>query len=155
VPLYTLNANHEMDTHGLAYFAYLERRRQPSAGGASIHLQEGSYFCLTSDRYQVIFIDTAFEKNGRLRNGEQKNWLQARLAEGKSANNINILLSQNEPYEMKAQKLLTDDLATLVANKNKMIDLWFWGDQHYCALNLPGPVHAVRRGIASKNDKRR
>jgi hypothetical protein len=135
IPLYTLNANHEMDTHGLAYFAYLERRRQPSSGAASIHAQEGSYFCLTSDHYQVIGIDTAFEKNGRLRNGEQKNWLQARLTEGKSADKINILLSQNEPFEKKAQKLLTEDLHTLV--DNKMIDLWLWGDQHYCALYPP------------------
>jgi hypothetical protein len=138
IPLYTLNANHEMDTHGLAYFAYLAKRRQPSAGGASIHRQEGSYFCLTSDHYQIIGIDTAFEKNGRLQKGEQKNWLQARLSEGKSANKINILLSQNEPFEREAQKLLTEDLQAPVANK--WIDLWFWGDQHYCALYPPGPL---------------
>ena len=136
IPLYTLNANHEMDTRGLAYFAYLHQRRASSSGGPSIHPQEGSYFCLTSDHYQVIGLDTAFEKNGRLRNGEQKNWLQARLTEGKSAGKINILLSQNEPFEKKAQKLLTEDLQTLV--DNRMIDLWFWGDQHYCALYPPG-----------------
>jgi hypothetical protein len=134
IPLFTLNANHEMDTHGLAYFAYLREKRN---GGNSIHPQEGSYFCLTSDRYQIIGIDTAFEKNGRLMNGSQKNWLEARLAEGKSAGKINILLSQNEPFEKNAQKLITKDLATLAANR--MIDLWFWGDQHYCALYPPGP----------------
>ena len=137
IPLFTLNANHEMDSHGLAYFAYLLERHQAAGGRASIHPQEGSYFCLTSNRYQVIGIDTAFEKNGRLKNGDQKNWLQARLSEGKSDGKINILLSQNEPFEKKAQKLLTEDLGTLATNK--MIDLWFWGDQHYCALYPPGP----------------
>lgn len=133
IPLYTLNANHEMDTHGLAYFAYLQKRRQSS----SIHRQEGSYFCLTSEHYQIIGIDTAFERNGRLRKGDQKNWLQARLSEGKSAKKVNILLSQSEPFEKEARELLTKDLQSMVANK--LIDLWFWGDQHYCALYPPGP----------------
>lgn len=138
IPLYTLNANHEMDTEGLAYFAYLhERRRRGFAGETVRHPQEGSYFCLTSPHYQVIGIDTAYEKNGRLPDGEQKNWLEARLTDGRSAGRVNILLSQNEPYEKEVQKLLSDDLATVAGNG--LIDLWFWGDQHYCALYPPTP----------------
>ena len=57
------------------------------------------------------------------------------LREGKRERRTNILLSANEPYEygkMTLQPLLTEDLVRFVSER--LIDLWFWGNTHYCAL---------------------
>ena len=137
IPLFALNANHEMDSHGISYFKFLEQKRQ--AGGARGRVpqpQEGSYFTLVSDHYQVIGIDTAFFKNGRYRDPTLVSWLSRNLAEGKSQKKVNILLSQNEPFLERTTKLLDQDLKSMV--DQRLIDLWFWGDEHYCALYPPG-----------------
>ena len=137
IPLFALNANHEMDSHGISYFKFLEQKRQAGgAGGRVPQPQEGSYFTLVSDHYQVIGIDTAFFKNGRYRDPTLVNWLSRNLAEGKSQKKVNILLSQNEPFLERTTKLLDQDLKSMV--DQRLIDLWFWGDEHYCALYPPG-----------------
>ena len=139
IPLFAMNANHEMDTHGIAYFQFLEEKRR--AGGADGRVpqpQEGSYFALVSDHYQVIGIDTAFFKGGRYRDQTLVTWLQRNLAEGKSKKKVNILLSQNEPYLERPTKLLDTDLKSMV--DQRLIDFWSWGDEHYCALYPPGPA---------------
>jgi hypothetical protein len=129
-PFFAMNANHEMDSHGTFYFDFLRRKR---ANAPALQVQEGSYFCLVADKYQVIGIDTAFFANGRHNDAQCRAWLQDRLAEGRAAQKINILLTQNEPYNIgdtAPSKLLDPDLRDV----QDQIDIWFWGDQHYAAL---------------------
>ena len=140
MPVYAMNANHEMDSHGIPYLAYLaEKRRLGTQPGFVQQPQETSYFCLVNDRYQVVAIDTAFHGNGRCTDG-LRDWLEKRLREGKQAGRTTILLSQNEPYGptrrgsvgAHATLPLLKDLRTLV--DDGLIHLWFWGDEHYAAL---------------------
>ncbi len=144
MPFFAMNANHEMDTHGIAYFSHLRRKRQQGGQNGYVEQpQEGSYFCLDNDHYQIIGIDTAYWKNGRCEAGLEtgcdmmRNWLEQRLRQGRAAGKINILLSQNEPYELKEQDLLEDLGFILHTPQRSLVDLWFWGDQHYCALYPP------------------
>lgn len=131
--LFTLNSNHEMYSGGIPYFEYIRKRArlQPAK-----QKQEGSYFCLRSQQFQIIGIDTAFNGQGRYKEELLVNWLRDRLREGRAANRVNILLSADHPYnygERKPSKLLDKDLRELVVNE-RLVDLWFWGNTHYCAL---------------------
>lgn len=139
MPFFAMNANHEMDSNGVAYFEYLQRKRELGGkDGRAEQPQEGSYFCLQNDAYQVIGIDTAYWKNGRVQDAGLRDWLEERLLAGRNAGKVNILLSQNEPYENKETELLQDLRYVLERpGEGSLVDLWFWGDQHYCALYPP------------------
>src|SRR6185369_14821956 len=55
--------------------------------------------------------------------------------DGRRRGAMNILLSPNEPYDIgkpQLAKLLSEDLAPLFPRG--LVDLWFWGNTHYCAL---------------------
>ena len=70
MPLYAMNANHEMDSHGIPYLDFLATKQTLGPGtGHAAQPQETSYFALVSDRYQVVGIDTAFHGNGRYQDG--------------------------------------------------------------------------------------
>ncbi len=133
---FTLNANHEMYSGGFAYFDFLDSNRIIPK-----QEQEGSYFSLWSERYQIIGIDTAYDykHNGELRDRSVRSWLSEKLAQGKDATppRTNILLSQNEPFglgEKCPEPLFEQIMDTATRNGKCMIDFWFWGDEHYCAL---------------------
>jgi hypothetical protein len=131
-PLFMLNANHEMLSKGRPYYDFIDKKasKHPKA-----QKQTGSYFCVRSKQFQIIGIDTDYYEQGRHKNKKLNNWLKETLQEGKDAGSINILLSANEPYEYgknSLTELVTKDLRPLV--KNSLIDLWFWGNTHYCAL---------------------
>ncbi|MCP4396901.1 MAG: hypothetical protein GY801_06335 [bacterium] len=130
--LFTINANHEMYSGGIPYFNYIDSRREAHPDRQK---QEGSYFCLKSERFQIIGIDTDYHHRSRYKDRRFKEWLGARLREGRRDKQINILLSSNEPYEYgeKGVTLLFEDLGRFV-RKDKLVDLWFWGNTHYCAL---------------------
>ena len=130
--LFLLNSNHEMYAGGKWYFRFLEdiRRRHPEK-----QRQEGSYFALQLDKFQIIGIDTAYHDDGRFRDARLRQWLEERLVEGRQAGQSNILLSANHPYEYNERgltDLLKKDLRDL--SNRSLIDLWFWGNTHYCAL---------------------
>ena len=130
--LFLLNSNHEMYAGGKWYFRFLEdiRRRHPEK-----QRQEGSYFALQLDKFQIIGIDTAYHDDGRFRDARLRQWLEERLVEGRQAGQSNILLSANHPYEYNERgltDLLKKDLLEL--SNRSLIDLWFWGNTHYCAL---------------------
>lgn len=141
--LFGLNSNHEMMSGGLYYFDFLDWKHAAGAALAGTRApaqeQEGSYFCLRGPHHQLIAIDTDYHYeqlgNSRLSEARQRDWLAARLEEGRAAGLTNILLSANEPYEAGKNTftaLYTLDLADLI--KSNLIDLWFWGNTHYCAL---------------------
>ncbi|MFN0111576.1 MAG: metallophosphoesterase family protein [Blastocatellia bacterium] len=131
--LFALNSNHEMYSGGKPYFDYIKRRRIEHPVKQK---QEGSYFCLRSEKFQIIGIDTAFFGHGRYREDELKDWLEMVLREGRRTGRVNILLSADHPYDFsdeKLTKLLRKDLKELVIEAG-LVDLWFWGNTHYCAL---------------------
>ena len=135
-----MNGNHEMLSGGGAFFKYIDEKRVRSGGAAGVkrQRQEGSYFALTSPKFQIIGIDTAYHTSihgaGRYANDDLKYWLKARLDEGRALGQINILLSGDEPYSVGSAGTteLFGDVGKLV--DAQLIDLWFWGNTHYCAL---------------------
>jgi hypothetical protein len=146
MPLYAMNANHEMDSHGIPYLEFLALKRQLGGEtGYSPQPQETSYFCLANDAYQVVGIDTAFFDNGRYKKKILRDWLRARLEHGRDTGKVTVLLSQNEPYgpsggdsiaARELRDLYTEDLGDWA--KEGLIHAWFWGDEHYAALYEPG-----------------
>jgi len=128
-----LNANHEMLSGGKPFFNFLAQRQSRQRPELQ---QEGSYFCLRHARYQIIGIDTAFHEIGRHHKAELNGWLRQRLEEGKKSSPplCNILLSQNEPYDLGEKNFtpLYRDLKKII--DNRLIDFWFWGNAHYGAL---------------------
>jgi hypothetical protein len=124
-----LNSNHEMFSKGYSYFSYLKYRL--SKGKPQI--QQGSYFALRFGKaMQLIAIDTDYEGSGRFRNVNQLTWLRQRLAEGRANGAFNILVSANEPfaYSRNGTTNLYDDLRSFLPS----VDLWLWGNTHYCGL---------------------
>jgi hypothetical protein len=131
--LFTMNGNHEMFSLGAPYFRYIDDRRAAHPG---MQEQEGSYFCLRGERLQIIGLDTDYFGQGRHDDPTLLAWLEKQLEHGRSADLTNVLLTGDEPYEYgstKLTKLLSKDLRDLVIDR-KLVDLWFWGNTHYCAL---------------------
>jgi hypothetical protein len=87
---------------------------------------------------QILGIDTQYYGGGRYRNNELLAWLRTRLAEGRQSGLTNIVVSSDHPYSYGKTSMadLFFDVASLVED----IDLWFWGNTHYCALFSPGPA---------------
>lgn len=131
--LFALNSNHEMMSGGRPYFEFMDRRR---AEHPARQKQEGSYFSLASSRFQIVGIDTAYFDRGRHKEPGLLAWLAETLRAGRAAGRVNILLSGDHPYGYGHEKhsdLLVKDLAPLVKGEG-LVDLWFWGNTHYCAL---------------------
>ena len=129
--MFFCNSNHEMYTGGQSYFRFLAGKR---AADPARQRQEGSLFALQTARFQLIGLDTAYFQDGRFRQQRLLEWLDLRLAEGRSNGQVNILLSANEPYEYGKpglRELFTEDLRSVMGER---VDLWFWGNTHYCAL---------------------
>ena len=135
--LFMLNANHEMMSGGYPYFDYIDAKK---ASYPHTQEQEGSYFCLRSSRFQLVGIDTDYHKHSRLQEPELVAWLGQILRDGKRDGRTNILLSSNEPYEYgrtELKPLLAEDLVGFA--REQLIDLWFWGNTHYCAFFHESP----------------
>jgi len=129
VGVWMLNSNHEMFTKGFSYFSYLRYRL---AKGAP-QRQEGSYFALRfGSGIQVIAIDTDYHGYRKFLDPGQIAWLRQRLAEGRAQGAVNVLLSANEPFEYGKSEFtsLYGDLNPYLSS----IDLWLWGNTHYCGL---------------------
>jgi hypothetical protein len=134
--LWTLPGNHDYFSGGAPYFKNLDDRRRGIFGGHE-HRQEGSYFCLDSPAFRLIGIDGEYHSGTRYNEEPLQRWLAEKIAEAKSAGRTVILLSSDEPYSHSSERgetLLQDITANLPPNA---IDLWFWGNTHYCALFKP------------------
>jgi hypothetical protein len=128
---FTMNANHEMLSDGYAYFEYIDTKK----GLHPNQEQEGSYFCLRSNTFQIIGIDSDYFEEGRYREEFLRKWLEDALNHGRANNKTNILLTANEPYKYGDKSYrsgIYGDLKPFI--DGDMIDLWFWGNTHYCAL---------------------
>ncbi|AUX41275.1 hypothetical protein SOCE26_026850 [Sorangium cellulosum] len=130
--LFTLAGNHERYSLNEPFFRYVDERRQAAP---LIQEQEGSYFCLRSERFQIVGIDTQYFGSFRYKNPELLNWAESMLDEGRRSGRVNILLSPDEPYTYgsKGTTDLFKDLRRILVQR-RLVDLWFWGNTHYCAL---------------------
>jgi 3',5'-cyclic AMP phosphodiesterase CpdA len=127
--LFLLSGNHEMYARGRPWLAYLDRKRQLER-----QRQEGTYFRLLRDGFQILGIDTEWFGHVRYQEPRLKLWLTNALLEGRREGRTNILLSSNEPYcyGKKETTNLYRDLKDVI--DAGLIDLWFWGNTHYGAL---------------------
>jgi predicted MPP superfamily phosphohydrolase len=130
--LWSIPGNHDYFSGGGPFFEGLDARRN-RAGGCK-HRQEGSYFCLDSKSFRIIAIDGEYHSGTRYENDALKSWMAHSIADAKSAGRAVILMSSDEPYSYDSKTeatLLHDVTANLPPDA---IDLWFWGNTHYCAL---------------------
>ncbi len=130
--LFALNSNHEMLSGGAWYYEYLDDKR--GSYGEAKQRQKSSLFTLQVGRFRFIAIDTDYHQGGRLP-ASLKGWLGTQLARSGTDGQINILLSANQPYNLGSPNLTTlyqEDLKDFASQG--LIDLWFWGNTHYCAL---------------------
>ncbi|MEK7405391.1 MAG: metallophosphoesterase [Acidobacteriota bacterium] len=128
--LFMLNSNHEMFSGGKWYFDFIDKKRTALPARQE---QEGSYFSLVSSRFQIVGIDTDYHKNGRFKEDRLREWLHQQLTDARANGRVAILLSANQPYEYgddDLTKLFDKDLRDLAP----FIDIWFWGNTHYCGL---------------------
>jgi len=130
--LFVIPDNHEGYSGFEGYVEFLDenRRRFPKT-----QEQEGSYFCVSGDHVQLIGVDTIWNSTkGHIGDPDVKAWLRQRLDEGRDNGRANVLLTGHHPYEYgktTSEKLFSDVESLADAN---LIDLWFWGNTHYCAL---------------------
>ena len=130
--LMTLNASTEMRSGGMPFFRYLDERRGASRAK---QVQEGSYFCLASERFQLIGLDTAYFGAGRHQEPALLGWLESVLEEGRARGATNILMSHDAPYRDGAPSTtgLLEDLRAWVVHR-ALVDVWCWGSTPYGAL---------------------
>ncbi len=130
--LMTLNASAEMRSGAMPFFRYLDERRGASRAK---QVQEGSYFCLASERFQLIGLDTAYFEAGRHQEPALLGWLEAVLEEGRARGATNILLSHDAPYHdgVPSPTGLLEDLHALAVRRS-WVDLWCWGSAPNGAL---------------------
>jgi hypothetical protein len=127
--LFGLAENHELFSGAKPYLAYFDELRAARPG---VQQQEGSYFCVEFEHHQVIGIDVNWLGRQKFEDAKSREWLAARLAN--SNGRTNILLTGSAPYDYpsKDRRALLGHLWDFV--RNGQIHLWFWGDDHYCAL---------------------
>lgn len=121
-----LPENHELYGGGAPYLSYFGELHD-----RGFTPQEGSYFCVRFPEHQIIAIDVNWQGRQRYRDPALVAWLQARLAEADGRTNILLTGSAPYGYGSATPRALHDDLAPLITDQ---IGLWFWGDDHYCAL---------------------
>lgn len=128
--LFSIPENHELYSGGGPYQKFLADHL---ASGKII--QEGSYFCVQFPKHQFVAIDVNW--NGRQRFDRdrvptQRQWLADLLDHGRQRGLTTILLTGSAPYVYcgEGTTQLFDDLREYFHR----FQLWFWGDDHYCAL---------------------
>jgi hypothetical protein len=130
--LFVIPDNHEGYSAFEGYVDFLDRNR---ARFPESQEQEGSYFSIVGDHVQLLGVDTVWNSTkGRIQDASVLAWLQERLEEGREKGLANVLLTGHHPYEYGktgTEKLLADVKEALADN---LLDFWFWGNTHYCAL---------------------
>lgn len=122
--LFVIPDNHDGYSGFHAYCDYLDRRLA----------QRGSYFAIETPHVQLIGVDTIWHGDrGRIEDAGVCAWLDSRLTVGRQQGLANVLLTGHEPYAYGSDDRtdLNRDVVTLAQDR---VDLWFWGNTHYCAL---------------------
>lgn len=125
--LFSLPENHELYAEGEPYLAFLKKER-----GTGRIDQDGSYFCVRFPKHQFVGIDVNWNGRQRFEHEASRAWLKQVIQDG--GDRTTILLTGSAPFaygDKHATKLHRDMVDWIEANR---IQMWFWGDQHYCAL---------------------
>jgi hypothetical protein len=128
--LFGLPENHELYSGGKSYLAFLDRHRTTTK-----HMvQEGSYFCVRFPKHQFIGLDVNWLGRQRFKHEASRKWLTDRLHEGTQQKLTTILLTGSAPFNYgdSGTTKLYDDM--LQWSEQGHFAMWFWGDDHYCAL---------------------
>jgi hypothetical protein len=135
--LWNLAGNHDYYSGGQAYFEGIDARRKGASGGVK-HRQEGSYFCLETPSFKIISIDVEYHSffgvNPRYDQSRLKQWLERHVREAKQAGKSVILMSSDEPYTIGKENTTEVYGDVTRGLQPDDIDLWFWGNTHYCAM---------------------
>ncbi|MFN0245937.1 MAG: metallophosphoesterase family protein [Kofleriaceae bacterium] len=129
--LWSLPENHELYTGGHAFQKFLTDHR--GSGPGKVH-QDGSYFAVRFANHQVVGIDANWNARQRYLKAELRDWLDDVLDVGEKNKLTTILLTGSGPWEYTSAKSSTlfEDLKRWT--NEKRIAMWFWGNDHYCAL---------------------
>lgn len=140
--VFSMNSNHEMFSKGEPYLQYITERKERAP---DLQEQEGSYFCLRGAKAQIIGLDTDYFGQFRCTERAILDWLGEQLAHGRRHGLTNVLLTGDEPYTDESPRWtpLLEDLREFVLDDD-LVDLWFWGNTHYCALFAPNPAVGLR-----------
>lgn len=125
--LFSLPENHELYGEGKAYKKFLKTEHQKGR-----ILQEGSYFCLRFPKHQIIGIDVNWNGRKRFEDKRSRKWLDEVLNSGSELTTILLTGSAPYVYGSNDKTKLFDDLKQW--REQDSFNLWFWGDNHYCAL---------------------
>jgi hypothetical protein len=127
--LFSMPENHELFSGGHPYQAFL--RNEKMRGRI---VQDGSYFCVRFAKHQIIALDVNWHGRRRFKPDRlsERAWFEAQLAHGLANDLTTILLTGNAPYCYgdHGKRKLFDDLLEY----QHRFHMWFWGDDHYCAL---------------------
>ncbi|HWU86234.1 MAG TPA: metallophosphoesterase [Kofleriaceae bacterium] len=124
-----LPENHELFSGGKYYRMYYDGLL---ADHPTLQAQEGSYFCVPFEHHQIIGIDVNWHARQTFLDPKERSWLAARLAEANGRTNILLTGSAPYYYPSKDRNRLLSHLWEFV--RSGQVHLWFWGDDHYCAL---------------------
>lgn len=122
--LFVIPDNHDGYSGFHAYCDFLDRRLS----------QRGSYFAIETPHVQIIGVDTIWHSDrGRIEDAGVRSWLDERLRAGRTKRLANVLLTGHEPYAYGSADVtpLHADVVSLAGDR---VDLWLWGNTHYCAL---------------------
>lgn len=127
--LFSMPENHELYSGGYAYQKFIADNL---AAKKIVH--DGSYFCMRYTKHQIVGIDVNWNKRQRFQHQPQRDWLEQVLKDGEALNLTTILLTGSAPFAYGDDKPteLYEDLKPW--HDKGRIALWFWGDDHYCAL---------------------
>ena len=154
--LFNLAGNHDQFSGNRWYWQDIDdraarfQRQYPQKARSQ---QEGSYFILHDERYQIIGLDTNSFELGRYENPVLRRWLVDALRDGRQRGLTNILLTSEHPYDyveltsrIAPKGRLYRDLAHATATEGEifdegLIDFWFWCHVHYVTFNAAAPEH--------------
>jgi hypothetical protein len=137
--LFMVAGNHEMYSRGVPFQRYLadKARRFPA-----MQRQNAEMFRLRGPGFQIIGLDTMwcgwesqfYRGNAPKLDQSTKDLLESWLIDKDPSDDLTILLSSNEPWTIDSDKptQLRAELEPFI--RRGLIDLWFWGNVHHCAL---------------------
>lgn len=147
---WALNGNHDMFSGGHGYFDVVladERfRRQRAADGK----QPLSYFHLRNEHWQVLGLDTSWDKHVLAHHGQdgflaspQAEWIERSIASG---GELGTMLLSHHQYVSRHERLkghLQQEMAAVLAKHP--VSAWLWGHEHRCQRfnQVPGVGYAA------------
>lgn len=128
-----LPGNHDMYEGGHSFFGMLQKDLRFGA-------QQGSYFLLENDNWQVFGLDSAygpvdFRGETGVLYGEQAAWFAQNraLSRGQKC----LLLTHHQPFSTYETPPEDFERRFRPVAAAQLINAWFWGHEHGCALYEP------------------